>query len=773
MNGATSSARILRATAVVASAGLALSAALIPAAPAEAAQATVRIVWVSQADALGRVAVKVKCQPTGKHKKKTCTGTVRAKVGSLTSAKTKFAIKAKKAKTVRVKLSAKQLQAIHDAKGNQRKASFVVVGSAPKKSTVKKTRTVKIAAPLRVVLMDTQASQGGVGVSMTCVSSKTCKGSASITVGGKTSAKTSFSILPKQLKTYRLTLSAAQLAALNGAKGSALGARITAAVTAPLRLQVIGSGSLEIPADPTDPGDPVDPVDPGGGHDHGDGDDESPYSHAYREGASWTPSEYDTCTAAEHNEYAVIGPDGKLYPGWHPPVHERADGTTCAFGHEHGDDPRNSDIYAWAMEQYAAEAAAAPNNREIVTVDKAAGEYLDVATDRALGLPFGYGSERLTEYSNANPTGPNVHRHEDDPGHKVIVSNNQKLRDGSNTAIKFPNTFGAPTELACDYLMKMHQGSHSNDPTKNNTHELFYAVQCNDGTKIFATTMTNYGNANELHSSCTRPFSGGQSAPTAVPTIGSDLPRGDGGMRLIPTADCISKYTTNGTGVYRTSDAGAGTTDDRRGSPASQTNGWWWAGYERWQSFTSITDESGKEIVRYEPWFGLQNPVRYYVSNSGKKADGTADTAVARLNDLAWEEGYQLGWQPWASQRAASETKVDWKSPDAWFNGAIRDAWITAAKVDHQSGSSNALYITPWGKGARVEPFEGSLRIYVSRTTNTGYVLSTVPSLTSRHTRTGEALNRDASASAPKSMNFFYDYGKDKAGNPLGVHAPN
>ena len=56
----------------------------------------------------------------------------------------------------------------------------------------------------------------------------------------------------------------------------------------------------------------------------------------------WTPGPNDSCTKEQHDAYSVVGPDGKLYPTWHPPV----DATTgCSFGHEHGRDPRGSDLY--------------------------------------------------------------------------------------------------------------------------------------------------------------------------------------------------------------------------------------------------------------------------------------------------------------------------------------------------------------------------------------------------------------------------------------------
>ena len=75
------------------------------------------------------------------------------------------------------------------------------------------------------------------------------------------------------------------------------------------------------------------PVVPGGG---------TPVGNAQSYGL-WTPGPRDDCTAAIHNSYSVVGPDGKLYPTWHPPVDPV---TGCSFGHDHGRDPRGSALYA-------------------------------------------------------------------------------------------------------------------------------------------------------------------------------------------------------------------------------------------------------------------------------------------------------------------------------------------------------------------------------------------------------------------------------------------
>lgn len=47
----------------------------------------------------------------------------------------------------------------------------------------------------------------------------------------------------------------------------------------------------------------------------------------------------ELCPASVHDQYVTTGPDGHLYPTWHPPV-DPVSG--CLFGHEHGDNPSTS-----------------------------------------------------------------------------------------------------------------------------------------------------------------------------------------------------------------------------------------------------------------------------------------------------------------------------------------------------------------------------------------------------------------------------------------------
>ncbi|HEX6669891.1 MAG TPA: hypothetical protein VF061_10050, partial [Gemmatimonadales bacterium] len=120
----------------------------------------------------------------------------------------------------------------------------------------------------------------------------------------------------------------------------------------------------------------------------------------------WRPGPYDSCSREQHDAYAVLGPDGRAYPTWHPPTGPGG----CSFGHEHGRDPAGSDLY-----------------------------------DPEVGVPFGVANEMLALADPAHP------RDEDHVGHKVEWENDLELALSGA---------GAPASTTvCDVLLKLHQGT--------------------------------------------------------------------------------------------------------------------------------------------------------------------------------------------------------------------------------------------------------------------------------------------------------------------------
>lgn len=205
------------------------------------------------------------------------------------------------------------------------------------------------------------------------------------------------------------------------------------------------------------------------------------FSRAYDR---WQPAPGDTCSAEVHNSYSVVGPDGKLYPTWHPVIDPA---TGCTFGHEHGRDPRGSDLHSWLGE-----------------------------------LAFGHANEMLDVWD------PDGIRHEDHVGHKVEWENDIRL--------DFAGGAGAVLEVTCDVFTKMHQGSHSKDAFTNNVHEITYAIRCNDDTEMRITALTAIGTPGEFVASCDRDRHVAVGPPTPL-----NSPSG-GGKRAIPDRSCVEQF---------------------------------------------------------------------------------------------------------------------------------------------------------------------------------------------------------------------------------------
>lgn len=200
----------------------------------------------------------------------------------------------------------------------------------------------------------------------------------------------------------------------------------------------------------------------------------------------WAPGPGDTCPTDVHESFSVVGPDGKLYPTWHPPTDPA---TGCSFGHEHGRDPRGSDLF-----------------------------------DEVGPIAFGYANEQLDIYD------PALQRHEDHVGHKIEWENDVQLHysgDAANQLLEAPR---------CDVLVKLHQGSHSRDAFANNLHELVYHVRCDDGTAMSLTVLSPIGRAGEFVSTCDH----GSRIVAGTPTPPGS-PDG-GGQRVIPTRDCVEQH---------------------------------------------------------------------------------------------------------------------------------------------------------------------------------------------------------------------------------------
>jgi hypothetical protein len=213
-----------------------------------------------------------------------------------------------------------------------------------------------------------------------------------------------------------------------------------------------------------------------------------------RAAQAWTPGPEDTCTQTDHMRYTAVGPDGKLYPTWHPPV----DPSGCTFGHEHGRDPSGAGLD-------------------------------DMGT-----VIFGYANERLDEYPGRSP------RHEDHVGHKIEWGRDVRFNPSGAT--------GGAVPLTCNVLAKLHQGTHSPDAFTNNLHEIIYRIRCDDGSEANVTFLTANGPAGQLSRRCrtSEKIAAGVANPADSPTQAH--PRSPGhsmGNRFIPDRWCLENTSAS------------------------------------------------------------------------------------------------------------------------------------------------------------------------------------------------------------------------------------
>jgi hypothetical protein len=177
-----------------------------------------------------------------------------------------------------------------------------------------------------------------------------------------------------------------------------------------------------------------------------------------------------------HDQFAVVGPDGKLYPTWHPPVDPE---TGCSFGHEHGRDPRGSDLRG-----------------------------------EVGAIPFGYVNEVADLFA------PHV-------GYKIEWENDVAMSLG------FGDVGSVLFDVKCDVLAELHQGSGGGGAFVNPQHELQYHAKCSDGTELHMRILTVIGHAGEFERSC--------DGATVVVAPDLDGPDG-GGRRRIPDRTCVERH---------------------------------------------------------------------------------------------------------------------------------------------------------------------------------------------------------------------------------------
>lgn len=434
----------------------------------------------------------------------------------------------------------------------------------------------------------------------------------------------------------------------------------------------------------------------------------------------WSPNlKYDTCPSypegvttdeqksayskSVHDTYTVKGPDGKWYPTWHPPV----DPTTgCRFGHDHGRNPKTSALWSFIQEQFS--------------FDENKNGTIEQGEREVSGLPFGYVNEQLDVYNMSKGVMDGM-RHEDHVGHKIEWENALTLRVNANGGVSGPSNYETYNlDANCDFLMKIHQGTHSKDAFTNNMHELAYFVSCRgqnpafNGLKVAAAKMVLFGKPGQIAEACNK--SKTYDVGTATPP---NSPAGDG-IRFLPTKYCIDTYGLVPQGTF--TDSGL-------------------ALYEDWVSSNYLSKPDGTVLAYFDPHFAVFTPSRYYdptkPDNMGRSIDlcymTEANGDKARMGECDVATNY------------GQIRDISWDDPRSPFNGVHREMYFNQTWIKNPNGPTT-WYTDPFGGNASTTPFTGSVAQYVPQMDNYNKVILE-----------SQALGKDRRC----------------GGDCTGVHAPN
>lgn len=423
----------------------------------------------------------------------------------------------------------------------------------------------------------------------------------------------------------------------------------------------------------------------------------------------WIPNpKFDTCSQAEHDSYSVVGPDGKKYPTWHPPTHKRANGQNCTFGHEHGRNPKNSEL--WKTKQI----------QQYFYFDANKNGEMDPSEEAVSGLPFGYVNEQMDTYSKS--LGQSVMRHEDHVGHKVEYANgegdlatHQMTKDTSGGV--WVGRLGQSgvtkdTGVRCYYLVKAHQGVSSPDAFTNNLHEVVYFADCRhsntaNNQKVSVAQMMAFGKPGGFTSFMPMCGVERRSASQDYINLGTDsmnsqYPSG-GGDREIITRECIEK------GFLVPADKFSGNL------------------YEAWPASLSISNSSGQSLLSgINLLFDVEDANRYFYPEDLKKARGynnpVAKTNLGFTMDLCYDTSLQSqgriargGACSYATNYGAIKN-ITWDDPRAAFKGIHRGMYFFPATLNNVGGPE-IWYSDPYGKNAKPTPFAGSVKQQMSSKT--------------------------------------------------------
>jgi hypothetical protein len=396
----------------------------------------------------------------------------------------------------------------------------------------------------------------------------------------------------------------------------------------------------------------------------------------------WSPSPLDVCPSypasvvtgldrvnyikAIHDSYKVKGPDGLWYPTWHPPVDPA---TGCRFGHEHGENPALANSFAQVRDHYA---FVLPDGTK------------DIAES---GIPFGYVNQQMDAWTVANG-GTVPDRHEDHVGHKVSIANNFQI--GLNSPTHPDQYFYAG--VTCNYIVKVHQGTHSKDAFQNNLHEILYNVACSDGHTINLDSMGEFGAPGQFTRQCDAQNDRTTIVQTGFSYSDPNYPANPEGARGIIDRSCVETGILVAPGQFSANP------------------------YEAWPASISLKKANGTPVVdNLNLLFDVEDSIRYYYPGHVDPTSGTVDN-LGHMQDLCYENfngRTAHGGACDVSTSYGTVKGVTWDDPRAAFRGLNRGTYFKPGAT-HNAGGATVWYTDPFGGHAQSTPATGYLKQYVS-----------------------------------------------------------
>ncbi len=334
----------------------------------------------------------------------------------------------------------------------------------------------------------------------------------------------------------------------------------------------------------------------------------------------------------------ALGPDhpeNRAYHTWHPAVTDHPEtGERCDLGHEHGFDPTLAPADVFALSG---------------------------------GWPaFGYVAETM-----------GGHRHEDHVGHKVTVAR-FRAAIGNGAGAEPLHDAG----FDCDWLSKIHQGSHSLDAFANHLHEYFLTLRCYDGlnpagevdntvvgTRFSVKIMYTYGDPDEfVEDNCARNDPATGIDETVFP---ASILTGPEGQPVMPAHQRtpVGNDSTNNRGFTCASGVMWKSVDD-----VQQV--------DLWTQLVRIKDGDDDTVLTIQPYYIVKNPARIIAPYDA--AAGERPSQIIRTISLCYDDAGRSRNLPFC--QGAPATEPDWRSPASPFNGALRAVNFKSSHVANAGG---------------------------------------------------------------------------------------